>query len=325
MQPVDLLGPEVLQELRRGNATREDKLAVCTGGVKLSPPDLAEILSVLAFDSDELISTRAQESILALPIENFVEALHRQQALEPLFEFAAKNLAAKPGIADALIKNKNCPAEHLVPLVRHLSALGVQSLMDELDRVSDSRELAEALEKSSSITLDQKNQLNELLSDAMPDMEALADALAEAEPDNERRKTLLQQISTMTVSQRVKFAMKGGSEARRTLIRDNNKVVQRAVLQSPRLTDQEVEAFASMSSLTDEILRLIASNRSFRKNYTVVRNLINNPKTPLDVSLHMLPILNAIDLKRLTTNKNIPETLRTTANKLHRTRLEFKK
>jgi hypothetical protein len=322
---VDLLSPEVLQELRRGNATREEKLAVCTGGVKLPAPDLAEILSVLAFDSDELISTRAQESILALPIENFVEALHRQQALEPLFEFAAKNLAAKPGIADALIKNKNCPAEHLVPLVRHLSALGVQSLMDELDRVSDSRELAEALEKSSSITLEQKNQLNELLSDAMPDMEALADALADAEPDNERRKTLLQQISTMTVSQRVKFAMKGGSEARRTLIRDNNKVVQRAVLQSPRLTEQEVEAFASMTNLTDEILRLIGKNRNFRKNYNVVRNLLNNGKAPLDCSLGLLPMLNPPDLKKLGMNKNIPETLRATAVKLMRQRNESKK
>jgi hypothetical protein len=123
----------------------------------------------------------------------------------------------------------------------------------------------------------------------------------------------------------VQFAIKGGSEARRTLIRDTNKVVQRAVLQSPRLTDQEVEAFASMSSLTDEILRLIAKNRNFRKNYVVVRNLMNNPKTPLDVTLHMLPMLNPLDLKRLCTNKNIPETLRTTANKLQRQRQENKK
>jgi hypothetical protein len=123
----------------------------------------------------------------------------------------------------------------------------------------------------------------------------------------------------------VQFAIRGGSEARRTLIRDGNKVVQRAVLQSPRLTDQEVEAFASMSSLTDEILRMIAGNRAFRKNYTVVRNLINNPKTPLDVTMHMLPMLNPVDLKRLTTNKNVPETLRTTALKLQRTRTELKK
>ena len=117
----------------------------------------------------------------------------------------------------------------------------------------------------------------------------------------------------------------GGSEARRTLIRDSNKVVQRAVLQSPRLTDQEVEGFATMTSLTDEILRLIASNRKFRKNYSVVRNLLNNPKTPLDVSLHMLPMCNVMDLKKLTTNKNVPETLRTTALKLQKQRQEFKK
>jgi hypothetical protein len=86
-----------------------------------------------------------------------------------------------------------------------------------------------------------------------------------------------------------------------------------------------VEAFATMTSLTDEILRLIASNRKFRKNYAVVRNLLNNPKTPLDVSLHMLPMVNVMDLKKLTNNKNVPETLRTTATKLQRTRAELKK
>jgi hypothetical protein len=80
-----------------------------------------------------------------------------------------------------------------------------------------------------------------------------------------------------------------------------------------------------MTSLTDEILRLIANNRNFRKNYSVVRNLLNNPKTPLDVSLHMLPMINPMDLKRLCTNKNVPETLRTTAIKLQRQRQEFKK
>jgi len=313
------LAPESLEALRTGKAGREDKLAVCTGGVDLPPADLAEILTLLALDADPLVSTHAQEAVLKLPIENFVEALHRQQALEPLFEFASKNLAAKPGVADALIKNKSCAAEHLVPLVEHLSALGVQSLMDELDRVSDSRELAAALEKSTSATMDQRVQLKELLSDELPNQQALQDALSD-EPDQERRQTLLQQISKMTVSQRVKFAMKGGSEARRALIRDTNKVVQRAVLQSPRLTDQEVEGFASMSNLTDEILRLIGRNRAFRKNYNVVRNLSNNPKSPLDITLGMLAMLNATDLKKLSMSKNVPETLRTSAVKLIRQR-----
>jgi len=323
---VETLSPEVLEDLRHGRATRERKMAVCTGGAHLTPADRAELLAVLAHDADEMVASRAQDAILSQPVESFVEALKREQALPALFAYAARNLADKPGVCDAMVQNKNCPAEQLVPLVRHLSTLGIQALMEELDRISESPALAVALEHSSSVTVEQKSQLHELHGpENLIDEAALAEAAAAAESDLARRQTLIQRLAKMTVAQRVQFAMKGGSEARRTLIRDNNKVVQRAVLQSPRLTDQEVEAFAAMSSLTDEILRLIASNRNFRKNYTVVRNLINNPKSPLDVTMHMLPMLNGVDLKRLTTNKNIPETLRTTAFKLQRTRAELKK
>jgi hypothetical protein len=322
---VEILSAEVLEDLRQGRSSRENKLAVCTGGVQIAAPDLAEVLTVLALDPDELVASRARDSILSLPIQNFVEALNREQALEPLFQYAATNLTGKPAVLNAMIKNKNCGADHLLPIVPHLSTLDIQALMDELERVVDSKDLVSALEKSSSVTLEQKAQLNELLSDETPDEAALALAAADLEMDEERRKTLLQQISAMTVAQRVKFAMKGGADARRVLIRDTNKVVQRAVLQSPRVTDQEVEAFASMTNLTDEILRLIGKNRNFRKNYSVVRNLLNNGKAPLDVTMNLLPMLNPMDLKKLTMNKNVPETLRTTAVKLHRQRSESKK
>jgi hypothetical protein len=321
---VEPLSPEIIEDLRHGRAARERKLAVCSGGAHLSPADRAEILTVLASDVDEMVAGRAQEALLSQSNETFVEALKREGAVPALFAYASRNLADKPGVCDAMVQNKNCPAEFLVPLVRHLSALGIQALMEELDRVSDSPALAAALEHSASLTAEQKIQLHELRGSSI-DEAALAEAAVEAEPDAARRQTLLQRLAKMTVAQRVQFAIKGGSEARRTLIRDANKVVQRAVLQSPRLTDQEVEAFASMTGLTDEILRLIANNRNFRKNYSVVRNLMNNPKTPLDVSLHMLPMLNGADLKKLTTNKNVPETLRTTAFKLQRQRAEFKK
>ena len=322
---METLSAEVVEELRQGRASREHKLAVCTGGAQISAPDLAEVLTVLALDSDELVASRARESILSLPIQSFVEALNRETALEPLFQYAATNLAGKPPVLNAMIKNKSCGPGHLLPIVPHLSTLDIQALMEELERVVDSRDLVSALEKSSSVTLEQKAQLNELLSDEKPDQAALALAAEDLAMDEDKRKTLLQQISAMTVAQRVKFAMKGGADARRVLIRDTNKVVQRAVLQSPRLTDQEVEAFASMSNLTDEILRLIGKNRSFRKNYTVVRNLLNNGKAPLDVTLNLLPMLNPLDLKKLTMNKNVPETLRTTAVKLQRQRAEAKK
>jgi len=323
---VETLSPEVLEDLRHARAPRERKIAVCSTGAHIPPVDRVEILSVLASDPDEMISNRAQEALLSCSPDIFVEALKRENALPALFAYAGRNLGQHASVVDAMLANRNCPGTLLIPLVPRLSPAQGKLLVEELDRISAVPGLVAALEHSTVLSAEQKNTLHELRSSAVPgDDKNFADAAAEAEPDLARRQTLLQQIARMTVSQRVQFAMKGGSDARRTLIRDGNKVVQRAVLQSPRLTDQEVEAFASMANLTDEILRLIANNRNFRKNYVVVRNLLNNGKTPLDVSLHMLPLLNLADLKKLSMNKNVPDTLRTTAAKLMRTRNEQKK
>ena len=322
---METLSPEILDELRHARAPRERKIAVCSSGAHIPPVDRVEILTVLAHDPDEMISNRAQEALLSITPDVFIEALKREAALPQLFTYAVKNFAQNPTVVEAILANTNCPGNVLAPLVPHLSPTQIQALVDELDRVSTSLALITALEHSTSLTADQKNTLHELRSTAVPNTQSLTDAATDAEPDPSRRQTLLQQIARMTVSQRVQFAIKGGADARRTLIRDGSKVVQRAVLQSPRLTDQEVESFASMSSLTDEILRLIAGNRVFRKNYVVVRNLMNNPKTPLDVTLHMLPLLNPVDLKKLSMNKNVPDTLRSTAAKLMRTRAEQKR
>lgn len=321
---METLSPEVLEDLRHGRAPRERKLAVCTSGAHMPPAERAEILAVLSHDNDELVAYRAGEALLVTPDEVFLEALNREAALPALFVYAARNLASRPAVVEAMTRNKSCPGDALAIAAGYFTAPQVHALIEELDRVSASNPLRDAIQHSSHLTADEKRTLEELHGAAI-DETRLAEAAADAEPDPVKRQTLLQQIARMTVSQRVQFAMKGGSEARRTLIRDSNKVVQRAVLQSPRLTDQEVESFACMANLTDEILRLIAGNRVFRKNYVVVRNLINNPKTPLDVTLHMLPLLNAMDLKKLTNNKNVPETLRTTAVKLQRTRADQKK
>ena len=316
---METLSPEVIDELRHGRAPRERKIAICTTGAHLPAPDRAEILCVLAEDPDEMVSTRAQEALLSVAPEVIAEAARRENAAAQLFGYAAKRPQRTPGLAEAMARNKSCPPECLVPMVPYFSQAIVQHLLEELDRITAHPPLALLLENSAFVTPEQRKVLEDFRSTVI-DEGHLADAAAEAEPDSGKRQTLLQQISRMTVAQRVQYAMKGSSEVRRTLIRDSNKVVQRSVLQSPRLTDQEVEAFASMANLTDEILRLIAGNRAFRKNYIVVRNLINNPKTPLDVTLHMLPLLNPMDLKKLTMNKNVPETLRTTAVKLQRTR-----
>jgi len=314
---MDTLSPEQLAELRAGRATHERKLAVISGTLSLTPADRVEILCVFSNDPDESTATRAKDVLLGQPHEAVILALVREDAQPALFSWCSHHLADKPGIADAMVKNRSCAAEYLVPAARHLSTQSVQVLMDELDRISAFPALAAALETSSSVTAEQKALLHELRGESF-DPATLERLLAASDPS--KRQTVFQQISKMTVPQRVQLALKGGSEERRLLIRDNSKVVQRAVLQSPRLTEREIEGFASESNQSDEVLRHIANDRRYRKNYTVIRCLMFNHKTPIEISLHMLLLLNPQDVKLLGINRNVPDTLRKAAIKLHRQR-----
>ncbi|MBZ5642168.1 MAG: hypothetical protein LAO19_05365 [Acidobacteriia bacterium] len=247
-------------------------------------------------------------------------ALARTDAAPEMFAYCAAEFPRRPGVADALARNLTCPIEVLRPVVRYLSVSAVQDLFEDLDRLSTSPALVAALVASTVINAEQRTQLLDLQREDLEDVSAFVEAAEEAEPDAVKRETLLQKLSRLRVVERVQMAIKGNRDARSLLIRDPCRVVQRAVLQSPQLTDREVESFAGMASLGDEALRMIAGNRKYRKNYTITRALLFNPKTPLEISLHMLPIATAQDLKMLVTNKNVPDTLRTSANRLHRQR-----
>ncbi len=138
-----------------------------------------------------------------------------------------------------------------------------------------------------------------------------------AKPERERISTL-QKISRLTVGERVQLGMKGNKDERFLLIRDGSKVVSSAVLQSPKLSDAEVETFAAMKNVQESVLRDICRSRKFMKNYAVIRNLINNPRCPLDLGLTLMNHLLVNDLKNLSMNKNVSETLRKMALKKYK-------
>ncbi len=293
---------------------------MCSGGISLSPEDRAELLAVLAADADEAIAERARSVLVTLPQESFLTALGRPDADAHLFRYCADQIGDKPGVADALAKNEACPAALVTRVARHLTAPGIQALLDNMERLSSDEHLAMALVQSQGATAEQQALLAEIHKNEAIPAKDLEDAAKEAEPDPVKRETLLKQVAHMNVVQRLTLALKGNREARMILIKDPNKLVQRCVLQSPRLTDMEVESFAKMTNLSEEVFRVISLTRKFIKSYVIMKNLVNNPKTPLDISLHLITRLNANDLKLLTTNKNIPDTLRSVAVKMQRQR-----
>lgn len=315
MQAREATISEVREEILSGRSRPERKMAICTGGISLTPAERAEILTVLALDPEEGIAQRAASALLNVPAEYFLAAIERADAAPVLFAYCAENLASKPAIADALAKNPSCPAAILEKVAAHFSSSGIQILLDHLDRITASPSLISVLSSLTNANPEQRELLAEMRKGSLSEKD-IESTVLEAVAEPERRKTLIQRLSKMTVVQRIQLALIGGREERIALIRDPNKVVQRAVLQSPRLTETEVESFAAMTVLSVEILRQISNNRLWMKNYSVVRNLVNNSKTPLDISLHLLPRLIPKDVKILAANKNVPETLRKMAARM---------
>jgi len=142
-------------------------------------------------------------------------------------------------------------------------------------------------------------------------------------PDGQpKRENALQKINSLDVKGRIQLALKGNKEERSLLIRDGTKVVALAVLEAPKLSDGEVEKFASQKNVLEAVLRQIPLKRRFMKDYIVVRNLVANPRTPLDLGLSLMKNLLAQDLKNLSANKEVSETIRKLALKMFKQKLE---
>ncbi len=145
-------------------------------------------------------------------------------------------------------------------------------------------------------------------------------AAAKAQPG--KRDNTLQKINRLDVKGRIQLAMKGNKEERSILIRDGTKVVALAVLDAPKLSDGEVEKFALQKNVLEAVLRQIPLKRRFMKNYIVVRNLVANPRTPLDLGLGLMKHLQPQDLKNISGNKEISETVRKLALKMYKQKMD---
>jgi hypothetical protein len=133
--------------------------------------------------------------------------------------------------------------------------------------------------------------------------------------EDEDRQTAMQKLATMSFTSRLKAAVRGSREMRAILIRDSNKMIASAVMSSPKLSEPEVESFSRMGSVSEDVLRLIASNRAWMKNYQIVAALTKNSKTPLGIALNLLPRLTDKDVSMLAVDRNVPEALRVAARK----------
>ncbi len=134
------------------------------------------------------------------------------------------------------------------------------------------------------------------------------------------RVSLIKRIMFMNARARMKLALKGDREARSILIRDTKKVVSSAVMNNPRITDQEVENISAMRTVSDDVLRIISMNRNWARSYPIIHNLVRNPRTPIPTSIGILPRIRSKDLQHLSQNRNVSEAVRRQAKRLSQMR-----
>lgn len=113
------------------------------------------------------------------------------------------------------------------------------------------------------------------------------------------------QIAQLTITQKIRRAMLGTAAERQILVRDPNRLVAAAAAKSPLMRENEAVRISASRSVSEEVLRTLAMNREFTRNYQLKLNLVSNPRTPLTFASRLIPHLRESDLKSLARSKNV--------------------
>jgi hypothetical protein len=122
-------------------------------------------------------------------------------------------------------------------------------------------------------------------------------------------------ILQLNVAQKLRLALFGTREERMILVRDTNRMIATAAVKNPRLSEQEIELVSVSRNVLEDVLLAITRRKDAMKRYTVVHNLVRNPKVPLPISMRLIPSLHDRDLKLLIKNRNVAEGVRVNARK----------
>ena len=273
------------------------------------------LLELIALNQERLVrSPQLIEAILANPARSS-EAERR--ARETKKEFFEKERGAQQIAAELRAQGKVAAAEFFETAELTTDDGGKLSLEDAW-LIAEHIEVTDADIDDSWLPAE---HYEELLAETPEERAAAVQRIVESErietgSISSERVSMIRRLMLMNTRDRMKLAMKGDREARTILVRDSNRVVSTGVINNPKITEQEVENIAAMRTVSDEILRLISMNRVWARSYSIIHNLARNPRTPIPTVLNVLQRIRTKDLKNLSQNRNVSETVRRQAVRL---------
>ena len=304
---------DVHEAVAQNTNTPDAALAFLAGSTTES-----SLIELIALNQQRLVRA---PSIIDAILENPARSAEAERrARETRREFFEKERGVRQIAEELRARGKNAAAEFF-ETAELTTATGELSL-DDAWLIAEHIEVADADLDDSWLPAE---RYEELLSEGAAEHVAAVQRVIESEmlevgsvaPE---RISLIRRIMFMNVKDRKKLASKGDREARSILIRDPNKIVASAVISNPRITDQEAESIAAMRTVAEEVLRLMALNRTWARSYPIIHNLVRNPRTPIPTAFTILPRIRTKDLLNLSQNRNVSEAVRRQAHRLSQAR-----
>jgi hypothetical protein len=141
--------------------------------------------------------------------------------------------------------------------------------------------------------------------------------LTEERPIGEEEwSSIAAQVARLSVPGKVELAGKGNREVRRILSRDASSMVARAVIGSPKLSEDDIVSYAASSLTHEDVLRFIADSRQWTANRQVVTALVLNPRTPPPAAIRFLKSYQTSELRVLSQNRSLSAAVRQEAKRL---------
>jgi c-di-GMP-binding flagellar brake protein YcgR len=287
----------------------------------------------------ERFKARAYGGLESIPIsikESYVEkkeANHRVAYY--ILQEAINNANLK--IIGAVINHLYLPVEFLLEIANKGTARMLRMMLENEIKLIIDPEIVKAMEENPNATPSIKEKIQNLkesylneketeltsedevmegvtgLIDVADVEEAGITGFLEGDKIKEKTLTTLQKINRLSFQERIKLAFTGTKSERMILTRDRNKFIALALIESPKITEDEVLIIARNKNAPKEVLTKICDNKNWIRNYTIMLSLLKNPKIPIIKAPGFIKKLNQRDLFKLTTDKNIHPVVRNLA------------
>lgn len=304
---------------------RDVKLNVASGAVSLKPSDLLSAISILVHDKDTDIRTAAKTSLAKIAPDVISKAITEGVEPEVLKEIAYSRFASE-SITLEIALTSTVGDDTLTFLAWNGPAKTASFIGGLKERIEKCPKIAEALQANKNLepptaAAPDNDDIGELseeeekkLLEAAEKAEVPEELLHDTPPDKPLNITQL--LNTMNVTEKIKLAMTGNKEARGALIKSSNKLISTAVLKNARITDEEVINLTATKGTPDTLLRMVARDKEWMQSYVIRKNVITNPKTPLDISMRALNQLDIKDVENIARSKGVSSALASAAKKI---------